>query len=329
MDKAVYRVYCKGILGVKTNISGFSWVYGSAAPDVSEEEYDACVIKMTVWVVPEKKMPRPTACDRRFQAYTWDNSKHTISCRRTLMRTVDLGYDIQIDGNNINVVVGKNYYRLIKNRTMNLHGMYYLLADLANIMLLKNGYLTLYASAAFCESENRCAINFAPPNTGKTYTVTNLCSRGGYQLVSEDVAITDGTKVYSCPWTCSYRRTRSAADSAGSLGRVKEAMVGKFRDSCDMTDLVVLSRGKNKYHRNKEEILSQICILNGYLFQYYCSPIVKLLAYFCEEFRVPWNDFAEKMIEDMVTKAECAYIRCEDPADYAEMIHQKLMGIAI
>lgn len=326
MSRDRYFVYCKDILGVSTDVRDFKWVYGSAAPESMQEDFEKCLVKFYVRVIPEKDLPKIHDCTERFQAYCWNENTQTLSCRRTLLRTVNLGYDIRINGNTVLATVGTNYYRLVKNRVMNLHGMYYLLADVANIMLLKNGHVTLYASAVYYEPGNRCVVNWAPPNTGKTLTATSLCALPGFQLVGEDVVITDGNRVFSCPWTSSYRKKGTGADSAGAFGRVKNGPLFEMRQTCELTDIAVLSIGESGICENKDDIISRVCLLNGYLFQYYSSPVVKMLACFSEAFRIQWNIQANQQLGDMVAKSACAYIRCKTPVEFADIICSRLLG---
>ena len=326
MSKERYFVYCKDILGVSTDIRNFKWIYGSVAPESTQEDFEKCLVKFYVRVVPEKDLPKIHDFIESFQAYYWNEDSQTLSCRRKLLRAVNMGYDVRIDGNSVFATVGANYYRLIKNRVMNLHGMYYLLADLANIMLLKNGYATLYASAVFYEPGNRCVVNLAPPNTGKTLTATSLCALPGFQLVGEDVVITDGNKIFSCPWTSSYRKKGTEADSAGAFGRVKNGPIFEVRQTCEVTDVAVLSIGDPIIHENKDDILNRVCLLNGYLFQYNSSPVIKILACFSKGFRIRWNELAEQLLGNIVSKASCVYVRRKTPDEFSDIICSRLLG---
>lgn len=326
MSKDYYYTYCKDVLGVCTNTCDFRWIYGSVAPEVQQTEFEKCAVKFYIRVVPEKKLPSLCEALPRFQSYSWADKTKTLSCRRSLFRVVELGYDIRIDENNVFVTVGSHYYRLVQNRVMNLHSMYYLLADLANVMLLQNGYLTMYASAVFCETTQRCIVSLAAPNTGKTLAVTTLCEGTEYRLVGEDVVITDGLRVFSCPWTRSYRKKGAGIDTAGSFGRKKVKAVENMCQNAALTNLAVLSLGEPSVGLDKEEVLARACVLNGYLFQYYSAPIVKLLSYFCKEFRINWNARAEQMLEELVERTTCAYIQCEAPVDFAKMLRLQLLG---
>lgn len=318
MKHTYYGIYCKELLAVKTNVENFSWIYGSTPMIADEKEYQKCVVKVNVTIMPEKELQKAKEQDEKFQAYTWDNTNKMVFYWRTIMG-IPIGYNIRLGENEIHAEIGRNYYRFVKNRTMNLHGIYYLLSDIANIVLLNQGYLTLYASAVADDSSCGTVL-FAPPNTGKTVTATMLCKHFGYSLVGEDIAITDGTHIYGCPWTHSYRKKGTRLDSAGLFRRGQCPENLKNCDMCDVTELVTLSLGKNEIHTNKDELFRQSKMLNGYLFNYYSSPIVKILGYFDETYDIPYKERAEKMLRNMVEHCHCRCIQAKDTMDFYQLI---------
>lgn len=327
MKKEYYYVYCRGILGVKTNICDFKWIYGSVAPSVSSSEYDKCIVKFNVYVKPEKYLKKQYDCDRRFQAYSWDEEKNTIVYSRKFFKKIEMGYRLQIDDCMVNAEIGANYFKYVKNRVMNMHGVYYLLSDLANILLLKNGFLTLYASSVYIEDFKRCVVTFAPPNTGKTCMASILCDRYGGALVGEDIVIFDGSKVYGCPWTNSYRKSeKSVLDSSGALIREKRMVDNIVADVHGVTDLTVLSLGESEIDTDKGRILKEISILNGYLFHYYSSPIVKIVSYFNEKYNKPWDEYAIKLLNTMVESCRCSKIQSKESVDFAEIFYDMISG---
>lgn len=326
MKKEYYYVYCKGILGVKTNCHSFKWMYGSIAPTCSFEEYENCIVKFNITVMPENKLYESISCEHIFQAYNWDEEQKAIFYRRTFFSKLKIGYNIKFVNNNVEVCVGEAYLKLIQKRVMNLHGMYYLLSDIANVMLLKNGFVTLYASSMHYRPKNRGIVCFAPPHTGKTLTVTRLREFPEYDFLGEDIVITNGKMLFSCPWTSSYRKNSSIIDSEGALGRVNNISVTDIKEVCDLTDLVVLSSGNKGIVQDKSEIQRIVPILNGYLFDYYSSPILKILAFFSKEYDIPWNEYANKMLQEMLSTKNCYLIQTENPMDYSELIHYNILG---
>ncbi len=314
MNNAYYGIYCKNILGIKTNVRRFRWIYGTAPLTADEEEYQKCSVKVNVNIIPEKRLEKAEEYDKTFQAYMWDSESKKLFYRQTLFG-LPIGYDIRLDGAIIYADIGKNYYRFIKKRIMNLHGIYWLLSDIANTVLLNCGYLTLYASAVFDEASGHGTVLFAPPNTGKTVTATMLCRHFNYSLVGEDIVITDGDRIYGCPWTYSYRKKGKRIDSAGYFSRAKSRENLSYCDVCDISELVTLSRGDPDVKTDKAEVFRQIKILNGYLFGYYNSPIIKILGYFDEKYDIPHKETAEKLLCDMVSHCTCRCIRAKEAAD--------------
>jgi hypothetical protein len=322
MGKDYYYIYCQGILGVKTNLRDFRWIYGSTAPSATREAYEACRIKFDVCFKPEKQLTGRTGDDGRFQAYRWYSDSATVSYRRVLIPHYEIGYDIRIQGNTVVAEIGEHYHRVVKHRIMNLHGTYYLLSDLANMLLLQNGLLTLYASAVYHAGSDKGVVCFAPPNTGKTYTATTLCERYGYELVGEDVVIFDGHRAHACPWTASYRKGGGAKlDSAGALRRGQAPRPIATTPMCTVTDLMVLSLGLPRVSTEKDRILGRIAMLNGYLFGYYASPIVKILGYFEKGYDRPWNAYAQKMLKEAVEACRAYDVQSEESVEFAARVH--------
>lgn len=316
-------VYCEGILGVKTNISNFKWVYGSNAPIVSQTEYEQCAVKFEIFIRPEKRLRTICACDQ-FQSYFWDAKSNTLSCRRNLLGSIALGYDISITEEKILVEIGSNYYRFVKKRVMNLHAVYYLLADLANLLLLRKGYLTLYASCVHYAPGNKGMVFFAPPNTGKTVTATRLCSSKEYSMVGEDVIIIKDHQIYSCPFTASYRKRRTLLDSTGSIGRVDKAGSFTMCKTCEITDVFILASGEERIACDREEIMRKITILNGYLFQYYSSPIIKILGYFDFLYCNDWNALAKEKLEQIINTNKTHILVSRDAIRYSVLAHRAI-----
>lgn len=326
MKNENYYVYSNGILGVKSNIKDFKWIYGSVAPYVSREDYQRCEVKFEINLKPERELPAVVDYDKKFQSYYWQERAKTLSCRRTLFGKISIGYDITVNDGSVTVEMGSNYYKLVKKRVMNLHGVYYLLSDLANIMLLNKGYVTLYASALHNSAKKRGIVCFAPPGIGKTVTATKLCEIDEYSLVGEDVVLFKDGVIFACPYTASYRGRKTFLDSSGALGRTKKASIDKVSHFANVTDIFLLVNGNPKGIEDKETVLSQIALLNGYLFSYSSSPIVKILGYFDPEFLKNWDSYAVEKIKKLVDECEFSTLYSRDPLKFSELIHNKITG---
>ena len=326
MKDEKYFVYCDGILGVKTNMPDFKWVYGQVAPETTPYEYDKCVVKFEINIKKEKKLHNIAEYDSKFQSYYWNDKDNILSCRRKLFSKIPIGYNIKLDNDRVLVEIGRNYNALVKKRVMNLHGAYYLLSDLANVMLMQKGYITLYASAVAFSPMQKAVVCFAAPSTGKTLTATRLCEREGYSMIAEDVLISKGSELYSCPYTSSYRGKRSLLDSSGSIGRKRIVSNGAICACSHITDLVVLANGEEKARTDKQEVLRYVDILNGYLFNYCSSPIIKMLSYFDAEYNKDWYAEVKNQLEYLVDSSSYKIVYSKDPIEFSEKIHQMLVG---
>ena len=140
MKNEKYFVYCDGILGVKTNMPDFKWVYGQVAPETTQNEYDKCVVKFEINIKKEKKLHNIAEYDSKFQSYYWNDADKILSCRRSLLGKIRIGYNVKFESNRVIVEMGRNYHTFVKKRFMNLHDTYYLLSDLANVLLIQKGY---------------------------------------------------------------------------------------------------------------------------------------------------------------------------------------------
>lgn len=327
MQTLYYYVFCEGVLGVKTNVKNFKWIYGSLAPMISLDEYAKCVIKFEVIIKSEKDLETSIAYNQQFQSYKWVNLNKTLSCRRSFFKKLNIGYDIRIDGNTVYAEIGEHYFKYIKNRVMNLHGTYYLLSDLANIMLMKEGYLTLYASSVYNNNNQRCVINFAPPNTGKTLTAVKLCETNKYSLVGEDVVIIKDNIVYSCPWTNSYRKNKKGnMDNSGSLNRNNSKNEFSLKKESKITDCIVLSLGECEVNRNSKQILKKSQILSEYLFNGYSSPIVNLLGYFDDAFSENWKEYSNNMMKNLINKCNVYFVQSPQSDDFYSIVDKIIEG---
>jgi hypothetical protein len=207
---------------------------------------------------------------------------------------------------------------------MHLHGIYFLLSDLANLLLMQKGYLTLYASAVHDVPNNKGIVCFAPPNTGKTLTATRLCSEHGCRLIGEDIVIVRDRQLYACPWTVSYRKKKAAFDGAGAFGRASQAPEFDRCDTCALTDMVILASGEEQVLGDKTEALRRMAILNGYLFDYYTTPVIKLLGYFDDIYDRDWNRYAYQLLQRLTTESDCRIIYAADPLQFSTLIHHNL-----
>jgi len=76
------------------------------------------------------------------------------------------------------------------------------LSSIISVKLMKEGYLPLHASSVASE-DGTGLVFLALADVGKTLTAISMVKRG-YKFVSEDMVVTDGRTVISCPLTNTY-----------------------------------------------------------------------------------------------------------------------------
>jgi len=112
------------------------------------------------------------------------------------------------------------YYRLVRSQLGVLLPPGRHLLDVATVALLRAGLLPLHCAAV--SREGQCLLIFAPPDTGKTFTALALRNQG-FSILSEDMAITDGKTVWSCPFTGTFYHLISHSNQRGWRGLTTRA----------------------------------------------------------------------------------------------------------
>ena len=300
-------VYIKDMLAVETNLDKFYWSFGANAPKVHKDLFDKCKIKVYLNVVRDKDVPK-NDCER-FSFFTTNRDKTSLYYNRNIFGGIRMSFNLRIDGNSVYMTCGKNYYNFVRLRIMNIHSAGYLLSDVVEGLLLKNGLCTLYCSSINFEEQERSACIFGAPNTGKTLTAMLLCNRYGGKLMSEDFAVTDGEYVYGAPWTNTHRKY----NIEGGSDRVEIE-----ENPCRITDIVVLQKGEDKEDREKN--LEKVRYLNRYGLCYVKSPCLIALSYFNKAFDLQtMMDKENEILEKLTENCNYLYISSENATNFADV----------
>jgi len=343
-----YFVFVKGILGVKTNMKEFTWSYGTVAPESNKSEFEKCKIKVHVDVRNSKNVFEKDFDITRLGKYHYfgaNQNENKIYYERDFFGSSKLRYSIEINENYIHVIVGKNYMKYIKHRIMNLHSISYILTDIVAGLLLKNGIATIHCSAV--NTDDQSIIFFAPPNTGKTLTSIQLCKNDNFNFIAEDFALTDGEKVWSVPWTSTFRYYDDINESKLdtlinkltsyipvlefiSFGKNKsiDKYLGKERIKhlSKATDLVVLERGKHSVDYNKRDGFRKIVNLNRYEFNYHKSPSTVVINYFNPEFSLEKMYEKEKeIINNLIKRCTYTCIVEDNALNYTDIVLEEVI----
>lgn len=343
-----YFVYIKDILGIETNLSSFGWIYGRVAPETDRSEFERCKIRINLNVgKTDDVFDKSLEIDKldKYNYFYAVKGEKKIYYERNIFFNLKLRYSIEIHDNSINIIANKNYYKFIKYKFMNLHSLDYILSDIATSMLLLNGYATLHCSSV--KIGEKTMVFFAPPGTGKTITVINLCRNNNAKFISEDIAITDGNDIYSIPWTSTF----------GFYNHDKESKVDRLVDSLkktipllqlmkikkeksyksyleniqseeisNITEIILLGRGKADVIKTKEGMFESIINLNKYEFNYHRSPSLLVMNYFNPEISTDKMYETEKrLFNKMLDNSNSYKIFAMNALDYSEIINDNLI----
>ena len=299
-----YFIYIKDILGVAVDKDSFHWSFGCSAPYAEKEQFDKCRIRVFLKLVPDKMLD--VKGGRRFSYFSYDDEAELLSYSRTVLGKLKFCYNVRMDGNELHVTCGHNYYRFIRNKYMNIHSIDYIMTDAVMGMLLKNGFATLYASCI--RLGERCAVVFGAPNTGKTLSTVSICNKYGGRLISEDIAVTDGERIWGAPWTHTHRKYK--IDGISENCEIET-------EACVPTDVFVIEKGIGA--KVKKNIVDMIRCLQRYGLGYFKSPCLTALAYFRDDINIEELTICEKNIIDKLTsKCSTRFISSENPAEFAD-----------
>lgn len=184
---------CPGILKLRTNVSAipdFQLATELTGVDTSEES------PLTVEYVVDR-VTELRSVEKGIQL-----EGDSIVYKKSLGLLGDLKCKIDIDEATSRVTVNKRYHQLGRASIDTVPSVGKLLEDVISMQLLMNDYTLLHCGGVQRGDETFVLIGLA--NTGKTTTTLRLViNEPGMKYVAEDIAITDGDTLYSCPYALS------------------------------------------------------------------------------------------------------------------------------
>lgn len=347
-----YYVSAQGVLGLRTDVSGFKWSWGVGMPAASRIEYEACAVRLRLVVgdVPARgNNPGPGEAAGKYHYFSGIPGADSLSYERTLLGKRKLRFRIEgLLGGEPTLYVNAAYLKFVTHRFMNLHSAGYILTDVVGLLLLRAGYVPLHCSA-FKKGDSTVLV-LAPPNTGKTLTTMIACLEHGAEFLAEDLAISDGTTLFSVPWTSTFRYYDRVDSSRRSrlLNRITAVVPplellplakisgidtlvpqSHLLSQAKITNVAVLERGHESVREgDREEILRKAVNLNRYEFNYVKAPT--LVAY---EFFNPGIDLDDaarqerRLLAQIVDTADRSWIvSSTDATRYAPLLLDQLGG---
>lgn len=311
-----YYENISGIIGVKTNIKGFFWGFGSCAKPVSQEAFDQCLIKVILDVRADREVfggidPGDYNCDfRHFKAAPEQSS---LLFDQTVKKVLSLRYVLTVSDDTVRMTVGKTYLKMIRAKLMYVHPVAYILFDVVALLLLRKGMTTLYCSAVRL-SDGRSAVFMAPPNTGKSLCALKLRKDFGAKIIAEDMAVTDGTRLWGAPDTNLYRNYKDR-----SLMAFDQSEVDAKLDTVDY--LAILQKAAACTVETPDDFEKKLLLLNRYSLGYYYSPCVRALGYYNSSVSVANAESAEeRILKQLMSNADCVLLKNKDPMQFSNQI---------
>ncbi len=326
-----YMVYINDLLGVESAADDFCWCFGKRAPAATKEDFDACLVKVRLDVVPDRDVISEedrSLCSDHFRYFSHDPKNGQILYERPFPFGKKLSFRMRIKDNTVTATVGRRYWKYLKYRIMNLHSIGYMLSDIVAGLLLKNGYAPLYCAAVYFPTSARCALLFSAPGVGKTTTAQILCRDHGALLLSEDVAVTDGSRVFSAPYTASARRHAKETywDRRVTRADIETLTAnGQICDRADATDLFLLEHGEETAAKDAC-VLRRMSTLNRYMFPYRNAPIWLVLQYFDRNVSLSEMERMEDAIQARLASQTAGHILIgSEPASFSRLVCDTLM----
>lgn len=332
-----YYIAAKNILAVKTNIKKFSWSFGSDMPEGTAEEYERCAVKMHI-VLEDFNDDHLLKDMGRYHYFNGSPGADKLYYTRRLPLKI-LEQKLRMKAENLlsdepKITVNRAYYKLITHRIMNLHSLHYIATDLAALLLLRKGYAPIHCSAF--KSEDATVAIFAPPDTGKTLSTMTACGDFGAGFIAEDLAITNGTHIFSVPWTNSFdhyaknkqdENKRNAGTNLSPLN-VSAAAGGGVKanallDAEVVTHVAILEKGDDEVlFENRKAAVNKLMNLNRYEFNFLRAPLLIAYEFFNPDLMIDeGTEIEREILSSLVGNSEKAFtLRKHNPTHYAESL---------
>lgn len=210
-----------------------------------------------------------------------------------------------------------------------------ILSNLATVQILLSKMTPLHCGCV--DIDGNGVLLVAPSDTGKTFTTSVLVNEYGFNFVSEDIAISDGRKIYGCPYTATgIPSHKNGKEYLGSRFKLlffpsrgaKRKLVDyipqdKIIPQTKISHIIFLKRGfRNISPISKPEALKYLIRSNMTEFKYTTDK--DLLALW-NKFDYPdilqLNNIEKQILTELVQNAkEMVSIALPNPEDFAKEI---------
>jgi hypothetical protein len=277
-----FRLAVPRTLAVRTSIPRLTWPWGSAMPEVGQDDYDAATVRVRVAVDRGSIDLRAhrEAHSQSFHRFSGTHHGRSVQLERRIPGVGPLRLEVSgVLDQEIAVTANLRYASLVRYRAMGLHSLGYVVGDLVETRLLHEGLVPLYG-AAIRHPDWGVVLILGSSMTGKTVTAFRACREHGAELIAEDRVILSGAGLLAVPWTTSSLRAGQRA------GRSRQDPVPVAAGDIGTVDHVVVLEKSGTHDRSalgRTEAERRIGILSRTVSQYHVSPAVLAYAYFNSE----------------------------------------------
>lgn len=246
------------------------------------------------------------------------------------------------------------YHRLVRLRLGNVQPPGRHLADVMAVKLLRHHYALVHAAAVAFNGQGILLV--APPATGKSLTSLRALDNG-FSFLAEDIAITDGERVYGLPLTVSFAHDIGGKElglkggfgrqrirlfqwlAAGlpplsyllpspSLNILNLARQARIESQAPLAFIFILGRGARRLvPLSPQEALAKLLLINRSEFSYYQNNLLLGYSYFNR-----WLNLGDLMQEEeeilakAVNNAACFLCQGPQPGSFFEQIQPIVAG---
>ena len=268
--------------------------------------------------------------DRNFEYEYSDSIRISLDDEINLIYNKNIGITkifmyISMSGDTISVFVDKLYYLLFKLKVENILPPGVHLRDLLYMKLVFDKYIPLH-SASFAINKNNGFLILAPPNTGKSLTVS-LLANNGFKVLSEDIAVLDLEKleIYSAPYTATMLHELSKLKYLPLLSYYLPKRLKSFGEifkknlipRAKLKKIFILEKSKGKEEKRKKDYLVKILNLTRNEFNIRSNPVINSILYYL---RKDIESYEYDKIYKLVNKVDVIILRAKDPFEYYNML---------
>lgn len=284
---------------------------------------------------------------QRFDCWSWNGETREFYYERPVFGRTKAKLLIKDMLGLPQILANRTYYRLVKLKIESVMPPGAHLTDIMITRLLSEGFTPLHC--ACLSQDDKAIMLFAPPNTGKSMT-TLLSLKQGYDYVAEDIAVTDGKYLYSCPLTSTFLTHLNKTSFSLSLYKfirlkfsalsffiypvlikeprisITEALRGvslKYKSPAGV--ICILGNGlEEKIDKmSKEEAVRDIVMLNRNEFSYYGNPLLGAYSYFDPALNIrQLMEKEEDLISSLVRNSEIYKLISNKAENYINLLRQ-------